>query len=226
MGIFDKLAPFIPVVGDLLAGHSAESAQRSANETNILLARENRDFMERMSNTEIQRRVKDLSAAGLNPMLGYSGAASSPSPSAATVESTGREKAKYTSQAGVSALSAANLLAQNKLLEAQTSKTRAEASVVEAQVPYSAQSANLNVNILRQQFEKIAQEVMRTVADRSVAELNLAQQKDLMPLVQEYQRLVNAAAKAGLPLKEAEAKFFETVPEAKWLMIVRSIFKN
>lgn len=78
----------MPSVGDLLGGvapvFSAASGvldyygQKEANEANVALGREQMRFQERMSNTAVQRRVKDLEAAGLNPMLGYSGAASSP----------------------------------------------------------------------------------------------------------------------------------------------------
>lgn len=69
--------------GSLLGGIMGQRA----NEQNIALNRENRDWQEKMSNTAHQRQVKDLMAAGLNPNLSAGGGsgASSPSMGQATV---------------------------------------------------------------------------------------------------------------------------------------------
>jgi len=90
--------------GDLLGGLFGSSAQKSANKMNMKLNRENRDWMEKMSGSEMQRRVEDLKAAGLNPMLATSqGGASSPSNTAAKVEPVDQLAKSVTSASGKAA---------------------------------------------------------------------------------------------------------------------------
>lgn len=75
------------LAGDLIGGIMGNQAQTSANRTNIMLNRENREWQERMSNTAYQRATKDMLASGLNPMLAYSqGGADTPNNQAPTVE--------------------------------------------------------------------------------------------------------------------------------------------
>lgn len=79
------------------AGSSAWAAKKEsegiseANEMNLANAREAREWQERMSNTEIQRRVKDMETAGINKLMAVSsGGASTPTPVTATVENSSK----------------------------------------------------------------------------------------------------------------------------------------
>lgn len=74
-------------VRDKWDSFTGKPQQQAANEANVASAREQMAFQERMSNTAHQREVKDLEAAGINPILSAKlGGASSPSGAMATVQ--------------------------------------------------------------------------------------------------------------------------------------------
>ena len=61
--------------------------QKSANRTNIKLAREQMAFQERMSNTAYRRAMNDMRLAGLNPILAARSPASTPGGATTKVDS-------------------------------------------------------------------------------------------------------------------------------------------
>jgi hypothetical protein len=80
MGLFDG------IVGSVISGALGFMGQEDTNEAQIEQAQKQMDFQERMSNTAHQREVKDLRAAGLNPILSAKlGGASTPQGAQATI---------------------------------------------------------------------------------------------------------------------------------------------
>lgn len=127
------------ILGDIIGGAFDYFGQKATNSANRELARDNRQWQERMSNTAYQRSMRDMKTAGLNPMLAYQqGGAGTPPGSVIPMENPAK------SAASVGRNVADHLIAAKRLkAEIQNLETNSALNVEKANTEKTNQAANL-----------------------------------------------------------------------------------
>lgn len=161
------------------AGLISGASALLTNAASARAARRQMEFQERMSSTAHQREVKDLRAAGINPMIRSLGGASTPGGAMPSLESPG-------AGAVSSALSARMNEAQLKLVEAQAGREEANAALARTQAADISSSAEGRYALTAAQVES--------------TQLTAAQARELLPFVK-----LRAEQEIGLMASSAQA---------------------
>lgn len=215
------MASFLDVLGiiatpltGLISGFTGAMAQESANETNLQLARENRDWQEKMWNLNNQyntpaNQIARLKAAGLNPNLMYGQGTVGNSSSPASGVATPRVNPVNYLQGLVGLPDAMLKVEQAKLLDAQRKKVESTTipnadylAGFQARTKLSQASINQiehNVKYIDQLRDLTEQQVNYYGADRSAAYEMMRNQID-----QGWERISNDAARIAIAEYQAQ----------------------
>lgn len=158
----------------LFNGFMGRDAQEETNEANSAQALRQMEFQERMSNTSHQREVKDLEAAGLNPILSASKGASTPSGAMAVMSSP------Y--QAGVNAVQG---VSQGALNRAHSAKANQETET-EKERTSQAQVATEQSSWIKANMQKVMEAtISKLSSEADISQYQAEVVRQTIPKIQE-----------------------------------------
>lgn len=192
--------------GALIGGLGSFFSASASNKAMKKIAREQMQFQERMSNTAHQREIKDLSKAGLNPMLsvapGGHGASTPEGSQAGHMDEFG--SAAHSVSSGVQAAANIKLIqAQTEAATATANNQNSQAAVNVATVPKIYQetetsSAQHGVNInqatlLTVQARKTLHEISKIMADTDLTHAQKNNEIERLPGISEINKHLQLA---------------------------------
>lgn len=241
MGFMDALGDFgdkvIGPVHDLWDDVTGTKQTKATNKANIQLQREQRDWEEQMSNTAVQRRMADLRAAGVNPLLAAGQPAEVPNVAPAQVQ-----RGPSLAQGVSSAMEAYNTFGASKLLSAQAENQSAEArykntiadatafqlhsqGVLNEQQTTESQS-RVALNSLEGEYKSAL--VQKTLMDTAVASkmigLTEAQTKEVAAKISQIGQLVEQSkAETGRAWQQAAESGMNRIKEGLTVQTMRAV---
>jgi hypothetical protein len=124
-------AGLVGLGGDIFSANKLAQGQKDTNAANIQTAREQMAFQERMSDTAHQREVKDLEAAGLNPVLSANSGASTPAGASLPVSNSAPDYRGIVNRNLETALSVATTKKQLQEADSRINLNRSQAGKVQ-----------------------------------------------------------------------------------------------
>lgn len=218
-GFLNQLGQLIPSLVNRITAAELTGAEREQNAFNAEQAQIDRDFQERMANTQYQRSVADMRAAGVNPALaiGNGGAAA---PSGAMAQGSG--SADYAGASLGDILQLAMIKPQMELIKAQAQQSRdlGEAALRNAGANERNASTNegqLGINAL------LAQNTIR-LGDNTIRFTD-SQIEEIAQSIEESKSRINLQGlEAGL--KSLEIQFAQdTLETRKELLLQELVYK-
>lgn len=172
--------------------YSSKSGADDANRSRRSAAFRNREFQERMSNTAVQRRMADMKAGGINPLLAARYDASTPAGSMEMVENAGLAGAQGASAWGQVGQGIAKLETELEQMKSRTNLNDEQADVIgglaelgeyagdaiKAVKEYMGNPSSADVQSVVDKFTALTDEQGKALG-RALAEMKMKMEKDM-----------------------------------------------